>query len=183
MDQPIVVVFGSSRTVEARHLESARRLGRLLAEAGYAVGTGGYAAVMDAVSRGASEAGGRVIGYTSDEFPDAEPTPWLDEERRAPDLYRRFEAMLTEGAAFIALWGGIGTLGEVLVTWNVAQIAMYNGGTFKPLVLVGDNWPPLVDCIGRHTEVGNSVLAYPALVASVEEAADYLRRTLQQEGA
>ncbi len=176
MGQPIVMVFGSSRATEARYLEEAERLGSLLAQAGYAVGTGGYAAVMDATSKGAYDKGGHAIGYTTDELPDAVPTMWMHEERRTPDLHRRIELMIDEAAAFIALWGGIGTLAEVFVTWNVAQIAAYKGQAFKPLLFVGPHWPPIVRAIGAHSEVGSSVLAYPILVPTVEEAVAELRR-------
>lgn len=176
MPSPLVIVFGSSRTRERRHLEAAQRLGRLLAEAGYAVGSGGYAAVMDAVSQGAYEAGGQVVAYTTDEFPDAVATRWHHDERRTPDLNQRLQRMLQEGDAFIATWGGIGTLTEVAYTWNIAQVAAYQHHSFKPLLLMGEHWPPLIDCIGRQTEIGSSVLAYPTLVATPEETVAQLQR-------
>ncbi len=167
-----VVVFGSSRTKDERHLQDAERLGRLLVEAGYVVGSGGYGGIMEAVSRGAYLAGGRVIGYTTDQFGDLPPSPWINEERREPDIHFRIKRMLEEGDAFVAMWGGIGTLAEVAMAWNVAQIAALQGRKPKPLILVGDNWPPLVDCIGAHTEIGKSVLALPVTVPSPEKAVE-----------
>ncbi|MEJ5198439.1 MAG: DNA-binding protein, partial [Anaerolineae bacterium] len=60
-----IAVFGSSRREEESALyREAYELGRVLAGAGYAVLTGGYNGSMAAVSRGAAEAGGRVIGVT-----------------------------------------------------------------------------------------------------------------------
>ncbi len=176
--EKIVVVFGSSRTRDEKHLRDAEQMGRLLVGAGYAVGSGGYEGIMEAVSRGAFHAGGHVIGYTTDQFGDLPPSPWLSEERRAPDIHLRIKLMLEEGDAFVAMWGGIGTLAEVTMAWNVAQIAALQGRTPKPLILVGDNWPPLVECIGTHTEIGSSVLALPVMASSPEAAVEQLSKLL-----
>ena len=69
----IVTVFGSSRPREndAEYGE-ARLLGRLLAEKGFAVCTGAYGGTMEAVSRGAKDAGGKTYGVTAEAFPGGE---------------------------------------------------------------------------------------------------------------
>ena len=55
-----------------------RRLGRLLAVAGYAVCTGGYLGAMAAASQGAREGGGPAIGVTVALWADARtPNRWL----------------------------------------------------------------------------------------------------------
>jgi hypothetical protein len=65
----VITVFGSSRPAEGHgEYAEAVELGRVLAEAGFAVCTGGYAGVMEGVSRGAREAGGRVLAVTSSFF-------------------------------------------------------------------------------------------------------------------
>ncbi len=180
-DRPLAIVFGSSRTKDDGYLNDAERLGRLLVEAGYDVGSGGYSAVMNRVSKGAYEAGGHVIGYTTDQFPDAVPSRWLHEERHTDDLLLRIRRMLLEGDAFIATWGGIGTLTEIVTTWSLAQALADADGRVKPLMLVGEHWPPLVECIGAQTEIGSSVLAYPHLCATVEEAVVRLRDLREEE--
>ena len=59
----IVTIFGGSKCVEQDpEYGQARRAGALLAEAGFTICTGGYLGVMEAASRGAREAGGRVLG-------------------------------------------------------------------------------------------------------------------------
>lgn len=179
--KPLAIVFGSSRTKEDRHLDGAKRLGRLLVEAGYDVGSGGYSAVMDAVSQGANEAGGHVIGYTTGQFPEAVPSRWLHEKRHTDDLLLRIRRMLMEGDAFIATWGGIGTLTEIVTTWSLAQALADADGHVKPLLLVGEHWPPLVKTIGEQTEIGSGVLAYPTLCATVEEAVTKLRDLREAE--
>src|SRR5437763_16964325 len=81
----IVTVFGSSRPREGSlDYEEARVLGRALAKHGFAVCSGGYAGVMEAVSRGAKEAGGKTYGVTAAFFKSAKLNRWVDrsEERR-----------------------------------------------------------------------------------------------------
>jgi len=179
--RPLAIVFGSSRTKDNGHLNDAERLGSLLVEAGYDVGSGGYSAVMDRVSKGAYEAGGHVIGYTTGQFPDAVPSRWLHEERHTDDLLLRIRRMLAEGDAFIATWGGIGTLTEIVTTWSLAQALADADGHVKPLMLVGEHWSPLVKCIGEQTEIGSGVLAYPTLCATVEAAVSELRDLKEAE--
>ncbi len=66
---PIVTVYGSNAPKDGEaEYEQARALGRLLAQQGYVVATGGYAGTMEAASRGAKEAGGYVIGVTTSLF-------------------------------------------------------------------------------------------------------------------
>ena len=75
-----ITVFGSSRPEEG-HAEytEAVELGRALAAEGFAVCTGGYGGVMEGVSRGAREAGGRVLAVTSSFF-RRRANRWVDEE-------------------------------------------------------------------------------------------------------
>jgi uncharacterized protein (TIGR00725 family) len=91
----IITVFGSSRRDEGSALyRETYELGRLLAQAGYAVLSGGYNGSMAAVSRGAREAGGRVIGVTCAVFDPTPPNPWLTEEIRTPTLLDRLAIMM-----------------------------------------------------------------------------------------
>ena len=76
-----VTVFGGARTIPGDSLYAeAYELGSLLAKAGHSVLTGGYIGTMEAVSRGAAEAGGHVIGITCDEIArwrPVSPHPWV----------------------------------------------------------------------------------------------------------
>jgi uncharacterized protein (TIGR00725 family) len=75
-------VFGSSRPQENdADYREARKLGRVLSQAGFAVCSGGYGGVMEAVSRGAKEAGGKVYGITA-EFFARRANQWVDVEVR-----------------------------------------------------------------------------------------------------
>lgn len=134
-----VTVFGGSRPTPEDY-EQALRLGRLLGAAGYAVLTGGYIGVMEAVSRGAAEAGGHVIGVTCDEIEAWRPVganAWVKEERRFPRLRERLFALIEGCDAAIALPGGPGTLTEIAEMWNHLLIGALSP---RPLILVGDGW-------------------------------------------
>lgn len=137
----VVTIFGGSepKTGDPAY-EEAHRLGGLLAAAGFAVLTGGYIGTMEAVSRGAAERGGHVIGVTCDEieaFRPVGPNPWVKEERRAATLRERIFMMITAGQAAIALPGGSGTLAEVATLWNLLYIKAIPP---RPLILVGPAW-------------------------------------------
>ena len=134
-----VTVFGGSRPDEAGYAQ-ALQLGRLLGQAGYAVLTGGYIGTMEAVSRGAAEAGGHVIGVTCDEIEawrPVHPNRWVQEERRCATLRQRIAALIEGGDAAIALPGGPGTLAEIAEMWNHLLIGSISA---RPLILLGPGW-------------------------------------------
>jgi uncharacterized protein (TIGR00730 family) len=136
-----VTIFGGSepRPGQAAYAE-AQRLGSRLAAAGFNVITGGYVGTMEAVSRGAAEAGGHVIGVTCDEieaFRPNGPNPWVMEERRCVTLRERIYTMVSACDAAIALPGGCGTLVEVAFMWNHLYIQALPP---RPLILVGMGW-------------------------------------------
>ncbi len=83
MDDRPIAVFGSSEPLEGEPLyEQARRVGALLAAAGYRVVTGGYGGVMEGASRGAIERGGEAIGVVCGAvFPARSPNRYLTEVR------------------------------------------------------------------------------------------------------
>src|SRR2546428_13169561 len=85
----IITVFGSSRPRAGESdYEEARRLGGELARRGFQVCSGGYAGIMEAVSRGAKEAGGRTIAITSTFF-RTRASDWVDEEHAASTWQER----------------------------------------------------------------------------------------------
>ncbi len=141
----IAVVFGSNSPQEGDlDYAEARELGRLLAQAGYVVATGGYFGTMEATSRGAKEAGGRVIGVTTSLFDASRlhPNAYLDEEIKFPTLFQRLQHLVTMADAWVALPGGIGTLSEVALTWSLLQVGEVKR---QPFVLVGEMWRATID--------------------------------------
>jgi uncharacterized protein (TIGR00730 family) len=162
-----VTVFGSSRiTPEEPAYQDAVRLGRLLAQGGYTVCSGGYAGLMEAVSRGAAEAGGRVVGITVEPWASRlRPNSWVGEEIVTPHLFERL-VRLTESDAYIALPGGAGTLGEVALVWNLFQTESIPR---RPLILVGARWRQLIRCLQAGLHVEASDLELLQFAGSVDE--------------
>ena len=103
-----VSVIGSG----AEHKKSAERVGRLLAERGATVVTGGLGEVMAAASRGAREAGGATIGILPGET-RADANPWLDHVVVTGIGHGRNLAVVASGDAVIAVGGRYGTLAEI----------------------------------------------------------------------
>src|SRR5258706_8566373 len=115
-----ISVFGGSQPKEgdAAYVE-AQELGKLLAEHGHTVLTGGYIGTMEAVSKGSSEAGGHVIGVTCDEIKRsraAKANASAQEERRYPTVRARLAAPILTSQPAIALPRGPGTLAEIART-------------------------------------------------------------------
>jgi uncharacterized protein (TIGR00725 family) len=116
----IITVFGSSRPEDghADYVE-ALELGRALAAAGFSVCTGGYTGVMEAVSRGASESGGRVLAVTSTFF-RSRTNRWVEEETRVATWQERLFELVRLGDGYVACKGGTGTLVELAVVWAIS---------------------------------------------------------------
>jgi len=135
----VSVFGGSAPTAETPAYQAAWRMGRLLGEAGWRVATGGYEGTMEAVSRGAAEAGAQVVGVVCEVFERAglQPNPWVGEVVRLGTLRERLYYLVRECHAALALSGGIGTLSEVAFTWSLLQAGEIPP---KPLVPVGPQW-------------------------------------------
>jgi uncharacterized protein (TIGR00730 family) len=150
--QHIVTVFGSSRPREGdADYAEARALGGELAGRGFAVCSGGYGGVMEAVSRGAKEAGGRVHAVTA-KFFSARVNAWVDDETNVETWQERLFELIRRGDAFIACKGGTGTLVELAVVWEMLNKRAMPA---KPFVMLGDFWQPIVERV-REVELGHA---------------------------
>ncbi len=141
----ITVFGGSAPKPGTPAYQEAYTLGKLLAEHGQSVITGGYIGTMEAVSRGASEAGGHVIGVTCEEIEswrDVRPNQWVAEEWRYPTLKARLNALIEKCDAAFALPGGPGTLTEIMLMWNQLIIQALPP---RPLILIGSGWQTVLD--------------------------------------
>lgn len=164
---PIAAVFGSARVAEGHaEYEAGHQMGRLLAEAGWGVMTGGYAGVMEAASRGAHDSGGHVIGVTVNAWSERlSANRWVIEERVAQDLIARLAELLTADAV-IAVGGGIGTLTEVALAWNLALMHR----TAAPIILVGERWDRVVGVLRNELVLGDDDLSHIQIVADPASA-------------
>jgi len=142
----IITVFGgSSPKPGSTAYQQGYQLGKMLAQTGHSVATGGYIGVMEAVSRGANEAGGHVIGITCGDLEHMRPTganQWVKEEIHYDTLHQRLGALIDICDGAFALPGGIGTLAEISVMWNQLLIGAQKP---KPLILIGDGWKSVME--------------------------------------
>jgi uncharacterized protein (TIGR00730 family) len=140
-----VAVFGSSEPREGDPLYAlARELGRRLGDAGFDVVSGGYGGVMEAVSRGAREGGGRTVGVLCSWFDGRERNRFLDDAVDTADLFERTRALIDRADAFVVMDGKAGTLAELTFLW-----ALHRCGRLpdRPVVLLGDAWTVMVDLL------------------------------------
>jgi uncharacterized protein (TIGR00725 family) len=149
----IVTIFGGSKCRESDpEYQQALRVGELLADSGFTICTGGYAGVMEAASRGAHERGGRVLGITMNQF-KSEPNRYLTEKVPSVHFYERLQRLITQSVGYVALRGGMGTVTEISLVWNKLQTRVLDP---RPLVLLGDCWPPIVKEWQRHLAVSDA---------------------------
>ncbi|NBE95992.1 TIGR00730 family Rossman fold protein [Nonomuraea sp. KC401] len=155
---PAVTVFGSARTGEdSLDYEQGRRLGRALAEAGYAVITGGGPGVMEAANRGARDVDGAVSVGLGIELPfEQRMNDYVDLGIEFRYFFVRKTMFVKYSCGFIALPGGFGTLDELFEALTLVQTRKV---TSFPVVLVGTEfWGGLVDWI-KTTLLGTAKIA------------------------
>jgi uncharacterized protein (TIGR00730 family) len=171
INERIVTIFGGSKCREPDPAyEQAHRVGQLLAEAGFTICTGGYLGVMEAASRGAHERGGRVIGITMNQF-QSEPNRYLTEKIPSEHFYERLQRLITQSVGYIALRGGMGTVTELSLVWNKIQTRVIEP---RPLVLLGECWPPVVKEWQRHLVVSDQDVRALDFASTPEEAVEII---------
>lgn len=141
-----VTVFGSARTPRGDHeYELGREIGAALANAGFAAITGGGPGVMEAVNRGASEAGGLSVGLGIELPLEQGLNPWVDLGVNFRYFFVRKTMFIKYSQAFICLPGGFGTLDELFEALTLVQTKKV---TKFPVVLFGSAyWSGLYDWV------------------------------------
>src|SRR5437867_9405907 len=163
-----IAVFGSSDPLAGEpEYESARRVGSLIARQGRAVVCGGYGGVMEAVARGAREAGGIAIGVTCSSFRERLPNRWLSQQHEEPDLFCRTRRLMDLARGFIILPGKSGTLAEVAFLWALRRAQAIHG---KPVVLLGSVWASILKTLISAGVLEEDSLADTVSIGREEEA-------------
>lgn len=166
-----VGVLGSARlTGDDPRCVLAREVGGALAAQGWTVVTGGYGGLMAEVSRGASSAGGHVVGLPMRAWADLVPNEWTTEHRWS-DGYPQRLGHLLDCDAIVALDGGIGTLAETAVVWSALQTEP----AAPCVVAVGPAWRALLTAIAENLIVGAEDLACVAVVDRPSEVVPAIR--------
>jgi len=173
-----IAVFGASSSIPGDGIyEEGVTCGRLLAEAGLGVVTGGYGGIMEAVSKGANEAGGHVLGVTVPAvFGDRDgANEFVMQERQAAHLVERIHQLTEVSAGAIVLPGSLGTMTELSVVWNLAFVAGLSGTTPKPVVTVGSTWRDLVEHLGLRLKTDTGLVH---CVTTADKAVEAIRQSI-----
>jgi uncharacterized protein (TIGR00730 family) len=136
-----ITVFGSSMPKPGdKDYEDAYLIGKKLGEKGFNICSGGFQGIMDAVSKGAKEAGAEAIGITVPLF-KSKSSKYLNHEIQCDTLFERLDNLITYGDGFIILPGGTGTLLEISLVWEMIN---KNLSDVKPVVCLGEMWSKIV---------------------------------------
>lgn len=172
-----VAVFGSARTTpDHPWYDAARRLGRLMAETGFAVITGGGPGLMEAANRGAREAGGLSIGCNIELPFEQGANPYVDIAIHFRYFFVRKMMFVKFSEGFVIFPGGFGTLDELFEALTLVQTGKIHQ---FPIVLFGSEyWRGLIDWI-KGTPLTNGTISPEdlnllAVTDSVEEARDLI---------
>jgi uncharacterized protein (TIGR00730 family) len=151
-----VSVFGSARTRPGSpYYEAGVELGAALAQAGYAVITGGGPGAMEAANKGASEAGGMSVGLGIELPFEQELNEWVDVGVMFRYFFVRKTMFVKYAQAFVILPGGFGTLDELFEALTLVQTRKV---TRFPVILFGSSyWSGLVDWV-RETMVAEGTV-------------------------
>jgi uncharacterized protein (TIGR00730 family) len=173
-----ISVFGGAWiTEEEPEYDHIRRLGAWLAGQRAHVVCGGYQGAMAAVAGGAAQAGGVTVGVTISAWDEmVTVNRWLTHEVVARDLFARLP-VITDADAWVAFSGGVGTLQEVALCWNMVQTELVSP---RPLLLVGERWDRQLQLFRellRVSDPSHFDLVQP--VISVDDVLRILRPLLQ----
>jgi uncharacterized protein (TIGR00730 family) len=180
-----VTVFGSARTAATDpEYATARRLGAALAQAGYAVITGGGPGSMEAVNRGALEAGGLSVGLGIELPFEQRLNDWVDLGVSFRYFFVRKTMFVKYAQAFVILPGGFGTLDELFESLTLVQTGKV---TRFPVVLVGSAyWGGLLDwlrgTVAASGRIAGADLDLIHVTDDVDEAVDVIRASHARAG-
>ena len=158
-----VTIFGSARIESGCALYAqARELSEALSRLGCGIITGGGPGLMQAANEGASIAGGgnsdKSIGIIVDLPRGIDPNPFVGRAFQHKTFFSRLHHFVIASDAFVVLPGGIGTLLELSMIWQLLQVRkLYD----TPLILIGEMWRDLMGWSGQHMRDHNMPLASP----------------------
>ncbi len=143
---PSVSIFGSTRIKpENEVFQKAEQIGRLLAENGFGIITGGGPGVMEAANKGAASAGGNSIGLNIELPLEQKPNPYANITLHFRYFFVRKVMFVKYAVAYIILPGGFGTMDELFE--SITLIQTHKIKPF-PVILVGSSyWKGLLDWI------------------------------------
>jgi uncharacterized protein (TIGR00730 family) len=150
---PAVTVFGSARyKVGHPYYELTRKVGRKLAEAGFAVLTGGGPGLMEAANRGAFEAGGKSYGLNIILPHEQSANPYVNDSIEFRYFFIRKVMLVKYSCAFIIMPGGLGTLDEMYEAATLIQCKKI--GPFPVILMDRKFWKNVIDMTRYQINAG-----------------------------
>jgi uncharacterized protein (TIGR00730 family) len=157
LERPCVTVFGSARFAPGhRYYEMARQLGSKLAEAGFAVMTGGGPGIMEAANRGAREGGGVSLGCNIILPREQRANPYLDRFIEMNHFFVRKVMLVKYSCGFVVMPGGFGTLDEAFETLTLVQCHKLER---FPIVAMGTDFWEQMRTFGRGALIGEKTIS------------------------
>jgi uncharacterized protein (TIGR00730 family) len=144
-DRYRVAIFGSARAQPGTFVyDEVKRVAAALAQVGCDIVTGGGPGLMQAANEGAATAGARVesIGIRVELPFEQDVNPFVDQAFEHKTFFTRLQHFVIASDAFVVVPGGIGTVLEMLMIWQLLQVRHVDS---VPLLLVGKMWKGLVD--------------------------------------
>jgi len=178
-----VSIFGSARTQPGHWVyNEVRRMAQALAEMGCDIITGGGPGLMQAANEGASkvQAEERVqsIGIRVNLPFEQEANPFVEHEFEHQTFFTRLQQFVLISDAFIVAPGGIGTVLESMMIWQLLQVRHLHD---TPLIFAGPMWRGLVDWLDEVMlrpgfELANAEdIDIPTCVDTADEAVAVVR--------
>ncbi|EKD79037.1 MAG: hypothetical protein ACD_41C00187G0001 [uncultured bacterium] len=176
-----VTVFGSARTKPgSRYYKEGEKLGRMLASEGFTTITGGGPGVMEAVNKGAHDAGGPSLGLNIQLPKEQRVNKYVNHGIGFHFFFTRKVMMTSPSQAFVVFPGGYGTLDEF---FEVITLMQTNKMPRVPLILMGkEYWDSLdrflrQEALEHHASIEPEDLALYHIVDSADEAMRIIRKT------
>ena len=178
-----VTIFGSARLQPGtRAYDGVKHLAAELTTMGCDIVTGGGPGLMRAANEGAASvdptAPGRSVGIRVELPFEQEVNPFVGQVYEHRTFFSRLHHFMIASDAFVVTPGGIGTLLELSLVWQLLQVRkLYN----TPLILVGKMWAELVEwgrrsMLGEGHELASAVdFTIPHCVSSIEETVALIR--------
>ena len=182
-----VTIFGSARAKPGTiAYEETKRASHALAAMGCDIITGGGPGLMQAANEGVDAAGGsKSMGIRVDLPFEQDVNPFVELAYEHKTFFTRLHHFVLASDAFIVAPGGIGTVLETMMIWQLLQVRHLEQ---TPLILVGKLWPGLVEWV-RSTMLSFETplinvedVDIPICVNSADEAIDIIRRHRQARG-
>jgi uncharacterized protein (TIGR00730 family) len=179
-----VTIFGSARAEPGTFVYAeVKRVATALAEMGCDIVTGGGPGLMQAANEGASAAGqpglNRSVGIRVDLPFEQDANPFVEQAFEHRTFFTRLHHFVLTSDAFVVAPGGIGTVLETMMIWQLLQVRHIHD---TPLILVGKMWAGLVEWARSHLTTSQPALAsledmqIPRCVDTADEAINLIRQ-------